>query len=97
MTVPKDTKTNLDALTRKEGTILYATDEQRYYGDNGTELSSLGSGGSAFKLLNGGDIGNTSAVLNGVFAENTVTDNGNFVNSDIEWECTEFRIYGPIN
>lgn len=44
ITVPKNTKTNLDALTRKEGTILYATDTQKLYKDNGTILEEVGTG-----------------------------------------------------
>lgn len=43
ITVPKDTKSNLDALTRKEGTIVYATDEDKLYVDDGSQL--VGTGG----------------------------------------------------
>lgn len=45
-TVPSDTKSNLDALTRKAGTVVYATDLQKFYIDNGTTLTEVsGSGG----------------------------------------------------
>lgn len=44
ITVPKDTKTNLDALTRKEATIVYSTDRQKLFFDNGTTLTEVGSG-----------------------------------------------------
>lgn len=43
VTIPKDTKANLDALTRKEGTIVYATDEDKLYVDDGTNLIAVGS------------------------------------------------------
>lgn len=52
ITIPKDTKSNLDALTRKEGTIVYATDTQKAYTDNGSVLVPVGSGsgsGGSFK------------------------------------------------
>lgn len=48
ITIPKNTKANLDALTRKEGTIVYATDEAKFFIDNGTnlvEVSGSGAGG----------------------------------------------------
>ena len=44
LTVPKDTKANLDGLTRKEGTLVYATDEDKLYADDGTNLVEVGSG-----------------------------------------------------
>jgi len=43
VTIPKDTRANLDALTRKEATIVYATDEQQALVDDGTQLVPLGS------------------------------------------------------
>lgn len=44
ITIPKDTKANLDALTRKEGTIVYATDTDKVYYDDGSVLKAVGSG-----------------------------------------------------
>lgn len=44
LTIPKDTLTNLTALTRKAGTILYATDgDGSFYKDNGTTLEQVGA------------------------------------------------------
>lgn len=62
ITLPKDTKTNLDALTRKAGTLVYATDNTVPYYDNGTTLISLAGGGSAAKYLRITDVkaGNTN-------------------------------------
>lgn len=47
ITVPKDTLANIQALTRKEGTILYATDTDKFYSDNGTVLTEVGSGSAS--------------------------------------------------
>lgn len=44
ITIPKDTLANLLALTRKEGTIVYATDTLKIYYDDGTTLKQVGSG-----------------------------------------------------
>lgn len=46
ITVPKNTYANLLTLTRKEGTILYATDLDLFFADDGISLSPIGSGGS---------------------------------------------------
>lgn len=44
VTIPKNTKTNLDGLTRKEATVVYATDESKLYVDDGSNLIAVGSG-----------------------------------------------------
>lgn len=41
LTLPRDSKANLLGLTRKEGTIVYATDEDRMYADDGSTLQPL--------------------------------------------------------
>lgn len=45
ITVPKGTYAALLALTRKEGTVVYATDVKKFYYDNGTTLLEAGGGG----------------------------------------------------
>jgi len=40
-----DTKANIDSMTLEAGKIYYATDEEKYYGSNGTDLIDLGSEG----------------------------------------------------
>ena len=56
ITLPKDTKTNLDALTRKAGTIVYDTTSNKPYFDNGTTLTVIGSGsGGGKNYITGGD------------------------------------------
>lgn len=41
ITVPKETTTNLNALTRKQATIVYNTTTNTFQGDNGTTLSDF--------------------------------------------------------
>lgn len=58
-TLPKDTFTNISALTRKQGTVLYASDQDALYYDNGTSLSPIGgnwSVASAATVISGGTI-----------------------------------------
>lgn len=45
LTVPKAAKATLDGLTRKEGTLVYASDENKLYADDGAALVELGAGG----------------------------------------------------
>lgn len=47
ITVPKDTLANLLALTRKAGTIVYATDTQKFYYDDGSTLVDSSGGASS--------------------------------------------------
>lgn len=44
LTVPKASKATLDALTRKEATVVFASDEDKLYVDDGTNLVAVGSG-----------------------------------------------------
>lgn len=55
ITVPKDTKANLDALTRKQATIVYATDELKAYIDDGTNLTAVGSGSGGVNFISASD------------------------------------------
>ena len=63
ITIPSGTKATLDGLTRKAGTIVYATDLQKYFFDNGTTLvQSSGSGSGSGEInyvLNPDAEGNT--------------------------------------
>jgi hypothetical protein len=47
ITIPKNTKANLDALTRKEATLVYASDLDQLYVDDGSTLVEVGSGSSS--------------------------------------------------
>jgi len=50
ITVPKNTLANLTALTRKEGTFAYATDETLPYYDNGSALVPFAGGGGSIAV-----------------------------------------------
>lgn len=50
ITLSRGLYADLVALTRKEGTILYATDRDKVYVDDGTTLRPLGSGGGGSAL-----------------------------------------------
>lgn len=41
-----ETTANLEALARDAGSLYYSTDEEKYYGDDGTQLIELGAGGA---------------------------------------------------
>lgn len=72
ITIPKNTKANLDLLTRKQGTIVYATDESKAYIDNGSALAEVGSGsGSGGSIEN--VITNPTAETSGKVASDTWT------------------------
>lgn len=55
ITVPKAAKATLDALTRKEGTIVYATDTDKLYTDDGTNLIAVGSSAGNVNLIGNPD------------------------------------------
>lgn len=56
ITLPKGTKAALDALTRKQATVVYGTDTSTVYVDNGTSLVAIGAGtGGATNFIIGGD------------------------------------------
>jgi len=73
ITIPKDTKTNLDALTRKEGTLVYASDLDKLYADDGSTLKEIGSGGSGINYL----ADYFTADTLGTVGNGNVTDTGN--------------------
>lgn len=53
--VSKDTKSNLDSLTREEASLYYATDLQKVVVDNGTDLIPVGSGGGSKNYIDNPD------------------------------------------
>ena len=50
ITLPKAAKATLDGLTRKQATLLYDTDSDKVYLDNGSALVELGAGGGTATL-----------------------------------------------
>lgn len=65
LTIPQNTKSNLDALTRKEATLVYANDLDTLYVDNGTNLVPVGSGGGTQNFISNpdGSLGTTGWSL----------------------------------
>lgn len=61
VTVPKASKATLDGLTRKEATIVYASDEDKLYVDDGSDLIPVGSGSGE---------GNINYITNSQFETN---------------------------
>lgn len=51
LTLPSAAKATLSGLTRKEATLVYATDEDRVYVDNGTTLVGVGGGGGGSAVV----------------------------------------------
>lgn len=70
LTIPKNTLANATALTRKEGTIIYATDQAKPYYDNGSALVAVGSGS-----------GSGSAGYNTIQNTDAETDTSNWTES----------------
>lgn len=68
ITIPSASKTTLDGLTRKSGTIVYASDQSRFYGDNGSALVGIGSGGGGGSSLSWTEAENapTTTLINNV-------------------------------
>lgn len=101
ITVPKNTKTNLDGLTRKEGTILYATDTQKFYVDDGSNLLDIAEGGTTsigeitfanYATNSGQTINATATVIN---FEDIIEDANGLVTVGGSWVYTvpETAIY----
>lgn len=64
VTVPKADRTALDALTRKEGTVVYETSSKKLLFDNGTVLQAVGTGSGGVNLISDGDA-ESSLILTG--------------------------------
>ena len=86
ITVPKDTKANLEALTRKEATLVYASDLDKLYADDGTSLKEIGSGGSGINYL----ADYFTADTLGTVGSGNVTDTGNRATGAVmaAWQST---------
>lgn len=57
-----DTRANLELLTREAGSIYYATDEEKFLGDDGTQLKELGGGSGQGGINHLGDNGDPDNV-----------------------------------
>lgn len=61
LTMPKNTYANLSGLTRKEGTIVYATDHDAAYLDDGSSLIQIPKAGRAPSYTGGATISSGNA------------------------------------
>lgn len=90
ITIPKAAKTTLDALTRKQGTIVFDTTSNKPYYDDGTNLQLVGSGSGGVKnYITGGDAesGTTGfATYNDVAGASPV--DGNSGSPVVTWTTT---------
>lgn len=75
ITTPKAALATLQALTRKEGTILFASDNKRLFVDNGTSLTSVGGatggGSDAIFYENGKTVTTNYTITSGSNAMST--------------------------
>jgi len=58
MTLPSNTTSNLDALTRKAGTLVYDTDLKKPKYDDGTSLLDIGGGAGGINYIDNPDAAN---------------------------------------
>lgn len=82
VTLPKNTTTNLNALTRKVGTVLYDTDTGQVKFDNGTVLAALSSASVATATSQGTVTSYVPVIQSGIktvsSANYTILDNDGF-------------------
>ncbi len=96
VTLPADTLANLNALTRKAGTVVYGTDTQVFYGDNGTTLNPIGGIDGIDDLS---DV-TVSAPANGevlIYNNGTSQWENSTIPTSVLNDLTDVTIAGPVN
>lgn len=76
LTIPSDTYTNINALTRKEATILYSTDRDLLYVDDGAALNPVGGNWVVSSNENIGVGGTVTISLTNGLQYRIITGNG---------------------
>ena len=94
ITIPQDTKTNLDALTRKEGTLVYASDLDKLYADDGSTLKEIGSGGSGSRNYLSDWFDGVKTVGS---VTNSITATGNITISTTVWQASNTGLLTAAN
>jgi hypothetical protein len=84
LTLPKAAYATLAGLARKEGTLLYATDQDLVYADDGSNLIPVGSGSSGTGTLNIVDNPSATASTTGWTAATNYTVARNTTDSPLE-------------
>jgi hypothetical protein len=95
MTVPKAAKTTLDALTRKEGTILYGTDTKKHYTDDGITLNEMGGGAGGAAGRN--YLQSWYTGLNPISSVTGLTTTGNRTSSQTLWGSSAVADFEAVN
>jgi hypothetical protein len=95
VTVPKAAKTTLDALTRKEGTILYGTDTKKHYTDDGITLNEMGGGAGGAAGRNYLQAWYTG--LNPISSVTGLTTTGNRTSSQTLWGSSAVADFEALN
>lgn len=88
ITIPKAAKATLDALTRKEGTLVYAADEDKLYADDGSSLLPVGAGAGSLDIFHQEDFEITTAASIDGSGNNGTFDNGGALNGAVSDETT---------
>ena len=89
ITLPKASTSTLDALTRKEGTLVFDTDINKVKYDDGTNLNELGGGAGGINYIENGDAeGGTTGWATYADAAATVPVDGTGGSPVITWTST---------
>jgi len=94
-TAPKATKTVLDSLTRKEGTILYGTDTKKHYTDDGLTLNEMGGGAGGAAGRN--YLQSWYTGLNPIASVTGLTSTGNRTSNQTLWGTSATADFEAIN
>jgi len=103
-TLPKANKSVLDGLTRKQATLVYGSDTNKVYADDGSTLKEIGSGSSGINYLNSqfnADALGTVEVSVGDTLTSTTRSNpnqwGNSTASALITQSTDSTLRGTTN
>ena len=104
MTLPKANKSVLDGLTRKQATLVYGSDTNKVYADDGSTLKEIGSGSSGINYLssqfNADALGTVQTSVGDTLASSTrsnPTQWGNSAASALISQSTDSTLRGTTN
>ena len=104
ITLPSAAKSTLDGLTRKQATLVYGTDTNKVYADDGSTLKEIGSGSSGINYLASqfaaDSLGTVQTSVGDVLASSTrsnPTQWGNSAASALITQSTDGTLRGTTN
>jgi len=104
ITLPKASKSTLDGLTRKQATLVYGSDTNKVYADDGSTLKEIGSGSSGINYLSAqytaDALGTVQVSVGDVLASSTrsnPTQWGNSAASALISQSTDSTLRGTTN